>query len=76
MDGVKGQQVRSGDGIACFVIDMNQLNARSTPEGTKNQTTDSPEAIYAYFDDVGSARISKNRSTSFDGFIASDRSQS
>ena len=37
-----------GDSVTGVVIDVHQFNAGTTPEGTKNQTTDSPEAVDAY----------------------------
>ena len=37
-----------GDSVTAVVIDVHQFDAGTTPQGTKYQTTDSPEAVDAY----------------------------
>jgi hypothetical protein len=37
-----------GESVTGVVIDVHQFNAGTTPEGTKNQATDSPKAVDAY----------------------------
>ncbi len=47
MDGIEGQQVRGGVGVAAGVVDVHQLDAGPAPEGAEHQPTNAAEAVDA-----------------------------
>jgi hypothetical protein len=49
MDGVEGQQMGGGLGVAGGVVDVDDLEARLTPKGPEDQAADAPETVDAEF---------------------------
>ena len=47
MDGIEAEQVRSGFSGGLVVVDQNDLDAGSSPEGAADQPSDPPEAVDA-----------------------------
>ena len=49
MNGVEGEQVGGGLSITAAVVDVNQLNAGTAPQGPKHQAADAAKAVDADF---------------------------
>jgi hypothetical protein len=70
MHRVELKQMSGGGGISRRVIDVHQLNARASPEGTEDKAADATKAVDANVHGGGSKSASRqrhHRSTMVDG---------
>jgi hypothetical protein len=49
MHGIKGEQVGRRWGITRRIVDMNDLDAGSSPEGTEHKAANAPKTVDAEF---------------------------